>query len=89
MSPQQGHGPQAHSKKVTTQAGVFRTQLHGLITTLDKTGLHYIRTIKSNSEKAAGIFEGKLVFDQLRYSGVFEAILIRRRVRWDGCQGLS
>lgn len=40
---------------------------------------HYIRCIKPNADKRAGVFTSKLVHEQLRYSGVLEAIKIRKQ----------
>jgi hypothetical protein len=40
----------------------------------------HLRCIKPNATKMPGAFEGKLVYEQLKYSGIFEAVTIRRQV---------
>ncbi|KNC51726.1 myosin VIIA [Thecamonas trahens ATCC 50062] len=63
----------------TTLGSQFKDQLSALMNTLAKTTPHYVRCIKSNSLKTAGIFEGTNCLLQLRYSGVFEAVEIRKK----------
>ena len=55
----------------------FRKQLN-LMKQLDECDPQYIRCIKSNHEKRGGIFASKMCLEQLRYSGVFEAVEIRK-----------
>ena len=70
----------AHAKKKSkTQAGQFRSQLRQLMATLNKTEPQYIRCIKANNQKAPSIFDGPLCYQQLRFSGVFEAVTIRQQ----------
>lgn len=57
----------------------FRQQLDDLMTTLNSTEPHYIRCVKPNPYKAPLEFVGPLVLEQLRYSGVFEAVEIRKK----------
>jgi len=57
----------------------FRTQLDELMSTLNATQPHYVRCIKPNPSKEALRFDGPMVLQQLRYSGVFEAITIRKQ----------
>ncbi|XP_066306852.1 myosin-17-like isoform X4 [Miscanthus floridulus] len=54
----------------------FKLQLHELMETLSSTEPHYIRCIKPNSVLKPGIFENTNVLQQLRCSGVLEAIRI-------------
>ncbi|AQK97818.1 Myosin family protein with Dil domain [Zea mays] len=54
----------------------FKMQLHELMETLSSTEPHYIRCIKPNSVLKPGIFENTNVLQQLRCSGVLEAIRI-------------
>ncbi|KAK3261511.1 hypothetical protein CYMTET_29594 [Cymbomonas tetramitiformis] len=68
---------QTRAKKVTL-GSKFRQQLTNLITALKETELHFIRCIKPNPSKKAGEFDGAMVLEQLQYSGVFEAVAIRR-----------
>lgn len=56
----------------------FRGSLHSLVADLERTQPHYIRCIKPNSAKSAGAFTSGEVLKQLRYSGMMEAIRIRR-----------
>jgi myosin-5 len=56
----------------------FRNQLDSLVTTLRSTKAFYIKCIKPNAEKKAGVFNAQLVITQLRYSGVLEIVRIRR-----------
>jgi len=56
----------------------FRTSLQLLVSDLEKTQPHYIRCIKPNLYKAPNVFSSGEVLKQLRYSGMMEAIRIRR-----------
>ena len=56
----------------------FRSSLQDLVSDLDRTQPHYVRCIKPNSSKAPNIFMTGEVLKQLRYSGMMEAIRIRR-----------
>ena len=40
---------------------------------------HYIRCVKPNPNKAQLQYEGQMVYEQLQYAGVFEAITIRKQ----------
>ncbi|GBG34514.1 Myosin-1 [Hondaea fermentalgiana] len=57
----------------------FRRSLNSLMETLDETNSRYIRCIKPNDEQLANQFQAGRVIEQLRYSGVFEAVEIRSR----------
>jgi len=57
----------------------FRTQLDELMATLNSTQPHYVRCIKPNPRKAPLEFDGTMTLQQLTYSGVFEAITIRKQ----------
>ncbi|CAO2166166.1 unnamed protein product [Urochloa humidicola] len=54
----------------------FKMQLHELMETLSSTEPHYIRCIKPNSVLKPAVFENTNVLQQLRCSGVLEAIRI-------------
>lgn len=56
----------------------FRGQLNQLMKVLNETESRYIRCIKPNAKQKADKFNSPMVVDQLRYSGVFEAVEIRR-----------
>ena len=47
--------------------------------TLYSTEPHYVRCIKANSQKAPDSFQSGLILEQLRYSGIFEAVAIRKQ----------
>jgi len=57
----------------------FRQQLDKLMTQLNATQTHYIRCIKPNNDKAPSQLDPVLTLEQLRYSGVFEAVRIRKQ----------
>lgn len=63
-------------------ANQFKEQLTSLMSTLNASTPHYVRTIKPNAEKLSrssdGSFKGAMVMEQLRYSGVLESIQIRK-----------
>ena len=65
-------------KRKMSVSGQFRSQLDSLIQTLNACYPHYIRCIKANSLKKPDVFMGDMILEQLRYSGVFEAVEIRR-----------
>lgn len=56
----------------------FRTALQVLVSDLERTQPHYIRCIKPNLLKSPNAFSSGEVLKQLRYSGMMEAIRIRR-----------
>jgi myosin heavy subunit len=69
---------QRASIRGTSVGSQFRTSLQSLMDDLERTQPHYIRCIKPNQSKAAGSFVSGEVLTQLRYSGMMEAIRIRR-----------
>mmetsp|Transcript_27438 Transcript_27438/g.32442 ORF Transcript_27438/g.32442 Transcript_27438/m.32442 type:complete len:2067 (+) Transcript_27438:95-6295(+) len=77
--PSPGGGGGRGKTKVSTQGSLFRKQVDELMGTLGRTHSSFIRCIKPNVEKQAGIFTGALCYEQLRCSGVFEAVTIRRQ----------
>jgi len=56
----------------------FVNSMKELMSKLNSSSAHYIRCIKPNLLKRSSVFSGGLVLEQLRYSGVFEALAIRR-----------
>ncbi len=56
----------------------FRASLQSLMNDLEATQPHYIRCIKPNFNKAPSSLDAGEVLRQLRYSGMMEAIRIRR-----------
>ena len=61
-----------------TLGSKFARQLTDLMTALNATEPHYIRCVKPNPNKAPMEFHPVIVLEQLRYSGVFEAVKIRK-----------
>ena len=59
-------------------ASQFKLSLQALVEDLEKTQPHYIRCIKPNLKKAPNTFNAGEILKQLRYSGMMEAIRIRR-----------
>jgi myosin heavy subunit len=57
----------------------FQKQLHDLMQTLNNTEPHYIRCVKPNELKSPSTFVARMTMEQLRYSGVFEAVAIRKQ----------
>jgi myosin heavy subunit len=71
--------------QIKSLSTVFRSQLATLMQKLNETSTRYIRCIKPNESMAPLLFEAPLVMRQLRYSGVFEAVAIRKQgypFRW-------
>ena len=61
-----------------TLAAQFKEQLNSLITSLRATNPMFIRCIKPNANKRPKEFNAPMALEQLRYSGVFEAVRIRK-----------
>lgn len=59
-------------------AAQFKLSLQSLVEDLEKTQPHYIRCIKPNLKKSPNNFNAGEILKQLRYSGMMEAIRIRR-----------
>eukprot|EP00462_Mataza_sp_D1_P023215 CAMPEP_0175129960 /NCGR_PEP_ID=MMETSP0087-20121206/5753_1 /TAXON_ID=136419 /ORGANISM="Unknown Unknown, Strain D1" /LENGTH=1504 /DNA_ID=CAMNT_0016412149 /DNA_START=25 /DNA_END=4539 /DNA_ORIENTATION=- len=66
-------------EKKSSLSKQFQAQLNALMATLNKTEPHYIRCVKPNHTKSAITFISQIVFEQLTYSGVFEAVAIRKQ----------
>ena len=66
-------------KQVKTLSYQFRRQLNELMESLYKTESRYIRCVKPNDKQMSDNFETSRVIEQLRYSGVFEAVQIRKQ----------
>merc|ERR550534_194145 len=65
-------------KRKATLAMQFVKSLNTLMGALQKTQTHYIRCIKPNNEKAELFFVPRNCMEQMTYSGVFEAVKIRK-----------
>ena len=67
-----------HKSASATVANRFQQQLSTLMRQIKSTEPHFIRCIKPNDKKQACNFDANLVLTQMRYSGLFEALRIRR-----------
>lgn len=56
----------------------FADQLRDLRSRIDATAPHYIRCLKPNDELLPDEFDPKQIVEQLRYSGVLEAVRVSR-----------
>jgi len=56
----------------------FQNQLKDLLQTINQTIPHYIRCLKPNDKNKPDTFQNNQIIDQLKYSGVLEAIKISR-----------
>lgn len=56
----------------------FRMQLNQLMKSLSKTQSRFIRCIKPNADQVPNRLDSRFAIDQLRSSGVFEAVEIRK-----------
>jgi myosin heavy subunit len=65
--------------KQLTVAGKFQKDLNNLLVQLNNSEPHFIRCIKPNEEKEPNIFNHALVHRQLKQSGAFDALSIRKR----------
>ena len=66
-------------QKKSSLSKQFQQQLNSLMRTLNQTEPHYIRCIKPNDDKRAKHFVPRNCYEQLTYSGVFEAVSIRKQ----------
>jgi myosin heavy subunit len=73
-------GGSSKSKKSSklTLSGKFKSDLDQLMITLRSTSPHFVRCIKPNVEQIHTKFDCVLALNQLKYSGLFEAIRIRK-----------
>lgn len=70
-------GGSKRSSKLTL-AAKFKKDLDSLMAALRSTSPHFIRCVKPNSQQKPVLIDSPLVLDQLKYSGLFEAIRIRK-----------
>lgn len=74
LFPKEKDAPQ----KTATSGETFRRQLTDLIGVLQVCEQNYIRCVKPNQAKKPQQFESYIVNEQLTYSGVYEAVKIRK-----------
>jgi myosin heavy subunit len=70
--------PEDRRGKALTVGGIFRQQLHRLMTTINSTHPHWIRCVKPHPAKKAKMFHGAEVMKQLCCAGVLETVRIRK-----------
>lgn len=70
----------SNSSRISSKTVVyqFRNQLGKLMKLIGTTSPHYVRCIKSNDQNKPEIFNRKRANDQLKYSGILEAIRVAR-----------
>lgn len=68
----------ATKKRPPTTGTQFKVSVSELMKNLKTKNPHYIRCIKPNDRKVAGLFDDKLVRHQIRYLGLMENIRVRR-----------
>jgi myosin-5 len=61
-----------------TVSNLFTEQVENLMSTLQETSPNYLKCMKPNTYKRQELFDGNLMLQQLRYSGVLEVVRIRR-----------
>lgn len=66
------------ARKAPTIASSFRASMKALIGKISDAERHYIRCIKPNKEKVPGKFDAPMAMEQLNFSGILEAVRIRR-----------
>ncbi|KAL7852962.1 hypothetical protein SRHO_G00187470 [Serrasalmus rhombeus] len=62
----------------STVAAKFQHSLQELLDKMERCNPFFVRCIKPNNNKEPGLFEPDLVANQLRYSGIMDAIQIRK-----------
>jgi len=79
-SPAHSNSPTpAHKTHNNTEASTFMTSLDSLAMILESSRPHFIRCIKPNAAKKPSLIDADLTLEQLRYSGVLDAIAIRKQ----------
>lgn len=71
-------GGGSNNKRKQTLTMKFKSDLDSLMLSLRATIPNFIRCIKPNDDQISSKFDSKLVLTQLKYSGLFEAINIRK-----------
>jgi len=66
------------NKRAPSIAKQYKEQLMNLLDRLKSNNQHYIRCIKPNDAKRAGMFQNELVMEQVRYLGLSENLVVRR-----------
>ena len=77
MFPRGGAASAGLARPVTAGTN-FKSQVQTLMDTLSKCAPHYIRCIKPNDVKKAGVFNDEMNLHQIRYLGLLENVRVRR-----------
>ncbi|XP_062977575.1 myosin XVB [Elgaria multicarinata webbii] len=70
--------PGRPKRQASTLVSRFQQSLQDLMAKLDSSHIFFVRCIKPNSKKVPNIFDTEYVACQLRHSGIFEAIRVRK-----------
>ena len=71
--------PKPKKGRAPTLGGQFRSSLQQLYDKLNSTYPHFIKCLKTNEVKQAGIFDGAYCLRQITYLGLLEVVNIRRQ----------
>lgn len=71
--------PKQTRGRAPTLGGQFRASLQELYDKLNSTDPHFIKCLKTNQVKKAGVFEGEYCLRQITYLGLLEVVNIRRQ----------
>ncbi|CAK9017551.1 unnamed protein product, partial [Durusdinium trenchii] len=66
-------------RKPKSTSAKFRSSLRLLLAKIDISDPHFVRCIKPNAEKVPKMFNSQLVLEQLLFSGILEAVQIRKK----------
>ena len=72
-----GAGTRTRKMKLATLGAEFKSSLEDLMSKLELCTPHFVRCIKPNMEKKAGLVDKEMVNRQLKYTGVMETTKIR------------
>ncbi|CAJ1452776.1 unnamed protein product, partial [Effrenium voratum] len=72
-------GRRLEGSKLRSATFRFRASLRELMTKIQASETHYVRCIKPNASSVPEEFTAPMVHEQLRYSGVLEAVRIRKQ----------
>jgi len=56
----------------------FRTQMRELMDELNSCQCHFVRCIRANDKKEAGLFHPALVLQQIKYMGILDTLKVRK-----------
>eukprot|EP00927_Polykrikos_kofoidii_P018742 TRINITY_DN1872_c0_g1_i15.p1 TRINITY_DN1872_c0_g1~~TRINITY_DN1872_c0_g1_i15.p1 ORF type:complete len:1203 (-),score=342.30 TRINITY_DN1872_c0_g1_i15:307-3915(-) len=76
-APKAGGAAPKASKKATVSQN-FRKSLNQLIEKLRSGDAHFVRCVKANQQKVPNNLDAAIVVEQLRCSGIFDAVKIRK-----------